>query len=370
MSVFGVTNYLLVTQKGRTYIPFVRGTGFLVDYSTHSFHSKHVLTAAHVAAPLRFPSAFGNPPVFQRLGERHLTPKIILFSQATGQRRAILPLEFQVNVMRGTSVAALRIKGERELFERMQNDGVQGPAPFQLDDAQQPQQLPGAGSGIGGLDVADGEELLLRGLELERDEDGADTAEMKAVTILARARLSYISKSFGPAVIVSTGKKKVTGGMSGCPVIRKSNGKCVGVLVAPVKTHDDPDKKHGGAGAAASSATAGSRSEAVSEEEGAPRRASIFNEERLPRRANDDAAMQLAVQEFELAHRNMEPPALDLVGQEETLDELFMLLGNQEEPDQAEGKGASSLRRPQNEHFAAFVPLREFLGPLRFSENA
>jgi hypothetical protein len=56
----------------------------------------------------------------------------------------------------------------------MLSDGVEPPAPFELDD-------PAA-------EVGAGEPLILRGLALERDEEGADVAEMTRVEKPPRGR--------------------------------------------------------------------------------------------------------------------------------------------------------------------------------------
>lgn len=345
MSVFGVTNYLLVTQKGRTYIPFVRGTGFLLDFQTHGFYSKHVITAGHVAAPLRYSALYGRPPLFSRIGERHLTPKILLFDHE-GHRRAIVPLEPKFHQLKGTCVTALRVKNERELFPRMFQDGVPVPVPYELDDPNN--------SVIG-----EGEELVIQGLVLDRDEEAADVAEMKPMVVQAKAKLSFLSELFGSTVIASTGNIKISPGMSGSPVLRKSNGKCVGMLVCGVKTKlpDPTVAEKNQSPLIHHHATSSEDREAKEEDKERRKKVSIFNEERLPKRVSDDTAMQLAMKEFEEAHRHMEPPMLDLIGQDGTLDELKVLNPSGFADDE------------KDEQFVAIVTIKEFYGALRYSEN-
>jgi hypothetical protein len=344
MSVFGVTNYLLVTQKGRTYIPFVRGSGFFVDFVQHGFHTRHVLTCGHIATPLRYPQMFGRPPLFSRIGERHLTPKALLFDPH-GTRRAMLPVEYNINTLKGTCVASMRIKNERDLFLQMERDGLGVPRSFELD--------------LENPTVGENEEVVFHGLKLDRDEEAADVAEMTPMIVPGKAKLNFLSELLGSTVIVSTGTKQVSAGMSGCPVIRRSNGKCVGMLICAVKTKNSDPSKIQTPFSAARNLNANSTEDPLAAEEDKERRkkASIFNEERLPRRVSDDTAMQLAMKEFEEAHRQMEPPRLDLVGQDGTLEELGV-------------KNPTAYANDQeDEQFAAFVPVKDFVGALRYSEK-
>jgi hypothetical protein len=348
MSVFGITNYLLVTQKGRTYIPFVRGTGFLVDFESHGFFTKHVITAGHVAVPLRYSAIYGRPPLFSRIGERHLTPKILLFDHQ-GQRRAVLPLEPKIHELKGTCITSLRVKGERELFPRMYEDGVPVPVAYDLDDPT--------------TEIGEGEELVIQGLSLDRDQDPSDVAEMKPIVVQAKARLSFLSELFGATVIASTGNVRISPGMSGSPVLRKSNGKCVGMLICGVKTKlSDPaasplQQKVTNHNIIHTHANSSEDREAKAEDKERRKKVSIFNEERLPRRVSDETAMQLAVKEFEEAHKNMEPPMLDLIGQDGTLEELKIV-----DP-------AGYANDETDEQFVAIVPIKDFYGALRFSEK-
>lgn len=344
MSVFGITNYLLVTQKGQTRIPFVRGTGFLLDFEKHGFHTKHVISAGHVSMPLRYASIYGRPPLFSRIGERHLTPKILLFD-GFGKRKAILPLEYDMKQLKGTCVAALRVRGERELFPRMAQDGVPLPIPYELEDL------------VSGKPLGENEELILQGLCLDQDVEAADVAVMKPLSIPANAKLSFISELFGSVVIVSTGKQKVSPGMSGCPVLRKSTGKCVGMLICAAKTKLSNPELHTNKSPLLNANNNSSEDPRAKQEEAErKKKVSIFNEERLPRRVSDDTAMALAVKEFEEAHRQMEPPMLDLVGQDGTLEELNI----------RDAGGFADDEK--DEQFAAFVHVKDFINPLRYSE--
>jgi len=248
--------------------------------------------------------------------------------------------------LKGTCASALRIRGERELFPRMAQDGVPLPIPYELEDL----------SALNAKPLGEDEELSIEGLTLDHDVDAADVAEMKPMSLTAKAKLSFLSELFGSTVIISTGDKKISPGMSGAPVLRKSTGKCVGMLICGAKTKlPDPSKVANKSPLL--NAQNSSEDPRVKEEEAErKKKVSIFNEERLPRRVNDDTAMALAVKEFEEAHRQMEPPLLDLIGQDGTLEELGI-------------RDVAGFADDENdEQFAAFVHVKDFIHPLRYSE--
>lgn len=217
MSVVGISSYVLITQKGRTLVPFVRGSGFLLKFETQSFYQYHVVTAGHVALPHRFGALYGNTQELKHIGDRHVSSKMHLF-RPDGKRIAILPLAFQVQRPPLTDIALLRIEREKEIIKSMETDGL---PPLEALDAD-----------TGPLQK--GEEVVINGLHMTTEDTVADEIDMVPKPVTAQVVAKYNSDHFNTVLLAST-QEAVTSGMNGCPVLRKSNGKCVGVLVGDVK---------------------------------------------------------------------------------------------------------------------------------------
>lgn len=132
MSVFGVSTYLLVTRKGHTHIPFLRGSGFLLKYNVPAFYGHHVVTVGHLLRPTKFQHLFGHPRVFQSIGERHLTQKLIVFDAKTGKRKAMLPiLPDGQTLFPNMDVGVGRVQDEKEIWKQMEIDfGAPAAAPM------------------------------------------------------------------------------------------------------------------------------------------------------------------------------------------------------------------------------------------------
>ena len=245
-AIFGVTAYAMITRKGATHLPLVRGTGFLVRYSIVAFYNHHVVTAAHLLKPTKYRELYGSPRVMESIGERHISHKLLRFTD-DGFRAAALPLlPGGPTTFANMDVGVSRIEREMDIFPQMRRDGLPPIPAFELDVSP----------------IHNGELVTLLGMDLLKDEDVADTATMtpRAVEAVCRGRMT--TDQFGPVVLVAGASSVpdngtlspqraqaaddgdggkvdpgplISGGMVGGPVIRKSNGKCVGILVAPCR---------------------------------------------------------------------------------------------------------------------------------------
>jgi hypothetical protein len=215
MSVFGVSSYMLITMKGRSLVPFARGTGFMVKFENTGFWQNHVVTAAHVAQPHKYSKMYGNPREFKKIGDRHVSSKLHMF-HANGNRHARLPLEFAVTTLMKTDVAALRVENEQAIFAQMALDGVAVPEAFEVDTAA----------------LGQNEEVIIKGLDVILGENTVeDRLEMTSRDVRGFLKAKYASEQHGTVLLAST-EQTITTGMSGAPVVRASNNKVVGVLVA------------------------------------------------------------------------------------------------------------------------------------------
>jgi hypothetical protein len=219
-SVFGVTAYTLMTTKGRTFVPLVRGTGFCVGFSNTSFYTRHVVTAGHVARPQRYGKLYGNAPELSQIKDRHVSTKLHLFTPA-GQRFALLPLEFNVHSPPRVNVAILRIEREGPILSDMSSKGLPAIEPFELDTEG----------------LARGEDVRVMGLHMTSVDTLADAVNMVPEQAMGTLQAKYVSDDLGTVLLANLKSGSITPGMHGAPVLRASNNKVVGVLVGGTQRH-------------------------------------------------------------------------------------------------------------------------------------
>jgi hypothetical protein len=213
MSVFGVTSYGLVTQKGRTFVPFIRGTGFPIAFAQTAFNTCHILTADHVARPQRHGHKYGNDLEIGKMRDRHVSCKLHMFEES--QRYAVLPLEFRTFPAPQSDVCVLRIEREKHILEDMSQHGLPPIVPFELD--------------MGGL--KQGEPLEVLGLHMLGEDTIEDRLSMVPRTVVGNLAAKYVSQDFGTVLLASTTEGEVSAGMHGSPVVRAGTNNVVGVFV-------------------------------------------------------------------------------------------------------------------------------------------
>lgn len=216
MSLFGISSYVLVTKKGRTMVPFVRGTAFTLLFEKTSFFTLHVVAASHVTRPQRHGPLYGNNHELRVIGDRHVSCKLHLFRD-DGLRYAMLPLDFKQYPVPRCDVALLRIEHEGRILAAMSNDGLAPVVPFEPDFDP----------------LSKGEPVIAKGLDVTTEDTIADSLRMVPKSVTGTLAAKYESDDFGTTLLAAS-DDTVTGGMHGSPVLRASNGKCVGVLVANV----------------------------------------------------------------------------------------------------------------------------------------
>ena len=218
MSLVGVSSYGLVTKKGRTFIPFVRGTGFLASFTQTSFYTRHVITADHVCRPQRYGKLYGNGIELSKMRDRHVSCRLHGFAP-NGNRYLVMPLEFKLHPCPRTDVCVLRIEREKEILQDMRANGLPELEPFEMDHEA----------------LAQDEPIEVRGLHMLNEDTLADTVSMVPRVIEGKLAAKYVSEDFG-TVLVASGVSggAVTPGMHGSPVLRKSNGKVIGVLIGGI----------------------------------------------------------------------------------------------------------------------------------------
>lgn len=233
MSVFGVSSYFLWTQKGMTTLPLVRGSGFTIKADlVHSFYTRHVITAAHVACPVKYPAIYGNTNGLRAIGERHISTKVLLPNlepqqAATRNGKTRLPmtktvdLEFAQKRFNNVDACSLRIKNESSVLKEL-GDSLQ---PFEVDITA----------------LQEGEELIFLGMK--STEDVANPSDndlmLEPRRFEGRVLASLQTRDFGTVLLAQTDVLP-HGSLCGGPVVRKSNGRCVGVIVAPVRSNAPP----------------------------------------------------------------------------------------------------------------------------------
>lgn len=250
--VFGVSSYFLWTQKGLTTLPLVRGSGFVVPFRhVNGFYKYHVITAAHVSCPVRYPQLFSsdkdsNP--LQAIGERHISNRLLLSKPSIGPPEKtkvsafnVSPsynLRFQQYFMPNSDVAILRIENEESFFQDYPESTVE----------------------VDLSPLEDGEEIVLCGVDAREatgnpNDDGLQLlpCQFSAVCKAALVSVDYgtvllgeikkLHKMDGERCTVVNCRDEVEGSppfpssLCGGPVLRKTNKKAVGVIVARVARH-------------------------------------------------------------------------------------------------------------------------------------
>lgn len=256
---FGVSSYFLWTQKGLTTLPLVRGSGFVVPFrQMNGFYKYHVITAAHVSCPVRYPQLFSsasdNNPL-KAIGERHISNRILFshasessFSTINGPFSPCLRhvsshnLRFQQHFMPNVDVAALRIENE-EIFSH------DYPKSKLLEVDLTPLQ--------------DGEEIVLCGMDAKEaaGNPNDDGLQLLPCELTAVCKAALISVDYGTVLLCEVPEfhrandreenlinlshqnsifASLPAGLCGGPVLRKSNQKAVGVIVARVTRYLPP----------------------------------------------------------------------------------------------------------------------------------
>jgi hypothetical protein len=226
MSVVGFSSYFLWTEKGKTVLPLIRGSAFILDYhNTSAFNKRHVITAAHCAIPTRFPNIFSNNKRLAHLGERHIYTKALmprfLLNSRDEQDYTIGSMSFLRNnaaVFPHVDVCSMRLR-EESVGDQW---GLQG---FEIDtDALQ-----------------DGDEVVYIGLHAQEEKANPtdDHLQMHPLEIGGVCRAAYLSGDYG-MVMLGTASEPVPLSMCGGPVLRRSNMKVVGVIVAQVRQAAPP----------------------------------------------------------------------------------------------------------------------------------
>lgn len=253
---FGVSSYFLWTQKGLTTLPLVRGSGFVVPFRhVNGFYKYHIITAAHVSCPVRYPQLFSsdkdNNPL-QAIGERHISNRLLvpkppiwppgqtnssIFNVSTSSYN----LRFQQYVMPNSDVAVLRIENEEKFFKHYPESSVE----------------------VDLSPLEDGEEIVLCGVDAREatgnpNDDGLQLmpCQFSAVCKAALVAVDYgtvllgeikkVHKMDGEQCTIVNYRDEVEGSppfpssLCGGPVLRKTNKKVVGVIVARVARHVPP----------------------------------------------------------------------------------------------------------------------------------
>lgn len=265
MPAFGVSSYFLWTQKGQTVLPLVRGSGFLMKFHQLStFYSYHVISAAHVSCPVRYKPIYGDTVGLKAIGERHISTRLLLPDPTTHRVRHSLDLDFHQTYLPNVDVASLRVKNEMQLKEWMSaeaekssDDDCNGLAALR---AVEPDLEP----------IEEGTELVLCGVhaEEERANPNDDGLTLISIRLAATCKAALLSLDYGTVLLASIdGPAESSAGgaapsssspqepdvpplplsMCGGPVLRKSSGKCVGVIVARVMKSAPPRDLNSGA---------------------------------------------------------------------------------------------------------------------------
>lgn len=234
--VLPFSSYFLWTQKGQTRLPLARGSCYIIDYDLKSsFFTKHIITAAHVALPIRFPNCYGNADLFKGLGERHITSKVLLgaakrdvpeagdkqkgdSSQRAGRVVGDLNCNYKVDVFPTTNVAKLTLMQETSIN--------QCPKYFQsLFEGLTPDLNP----------IELGEELFVAGYSMDEDSGAPNDGflTMVPLSIHARSVAAIQTHDFGTVVVCSTdSSNEIPASISGGAVIRKKTGGVIGTVAA------------------------------------------------------------------------------------------------------------------------------------------
>lgn len=225
MSVFGLSSYFLWTQKGATVLPLVRGSGFVVKFDLlNGFYGHHIVTAAHVACPVKFPAIFGNNAGLRAIGERHITTGLLIPDTADSTRNTPVPCAFVQKRFLSVDVASLRVKDEKKVLTSEVGNMIRsGAIEFDLNP------------------ISRGEELVIRGVRTHEEKVNASDVDvsLSEESVTGTCHSALQSHSYGTVLLVA-GESRPHSSLCGGPVLRKSNGKCVGVLVAAVYNNAPP----------------------------------------------------------------------------------------------------------------------------------
>ncbi|AYU81616.1 hypothetical protein LdCL_320012500 [Leishmania donovani] len=255
MSIFGVSSYFLWTQKGQTVLPLVRGSGFLMPFQhLNTFYSYHVMSAAHVTCPVKHRKLYGDTIGLKAIGERHISTRLLIPDEATHKVQSSFELEFRQEYMPNTDVASLRLCKEEQFKQAMlppQNSGTGAASPLQVIQPD--------------LDrIEEGDELILCGVHTqeERANPNDDGLALNPMRLIATCKAALLSLDYGTVLLASidgpaeearesgsgsaaSASRPVTVpplplSMCGGPVLRRSSGRCVGVIAARVMKNAPP----------------------------------------------------------------------------------------------------------------------------------
>lgn len=232
--ILGLSSYFLWTQKGFTQLPLVRGSGFVVPFrQLNGFHRLHVVTAAHVACPVKYPQLFSSDASssgLKAIGQRHISTRLLEpRGPGCGAFRSH-PLRFQQHFMPHVDVCVLRMEDEGAITAGVKEAGGSGnpsvATPFEVDVSP----------------LQDGEEIVLCGVEC-KEESGNPSDDGLCLTQVryhAVCKVALVSVDYGTVFLGSLadhtdmGVNAFPSSLCGGPVVRKANGKAVGVIVARV----------------------------------------------------------------------------------------------------------------------------------------
>lgn len=263
MSAFGVSSYFLWTQKGQTVLPLVRGSGFLMAFrQLNAFYSYHVISAAHVSCPVRHKSIYGDTIGLKAIGERHISTRLLLPDPSTHKVKQSLDLNFRQNYLPNVDVASLRVTDEAQLKACLAaaKDGDKNASGLR---AVEPDLEP----------IEEGTKLVLCGVHAkeERANPNDDGLTIIPMQLAATCKAALLTLDYGTVLLASidghanapsdsVSPSSSSAGqqdlpvvpplplsMCGGPVLRKSSGKCVGVVVAQVMRSAPPRDVNSGA---------------------------------------------------------------------------------------------------------------------------
>lgn len=218
----GLSSYFLWTQKGLTNLPLVRGSGFIVPFSqVNGFFKFHIVTAAHVSCPVRYRQLYSSDASISALnaiGERHVSNRILIPQRHGPVKVESVPLRFQQHFMPNVDVSLLRVENEELILNN---------------------SLPVLEVDVTPLE--DGEEIVLCGMECSEipgnpndDELSMIPRQLHAVCKAALVSVDYGTVLLGELIDPPSDDFLLPVSMCGGPVLRKSNGKVVGVIVSRV----------------------------------------------------------------------------------------------------------------------------------------
>lgn len=259
MSAFGVSSYFLWTQKGQTVLPLVRGSGFLMAFrQLNAFYSYHVISAAHVSCPVRHKPIYGDSIGLKAIGERHISTRLLLPDATTHKVAQSFDLNFRQSYLPNVDVASLRVTDEAALKTYVASTQSGASALSVVEPDLEP--------------IEEGTELVLCGVHTqeERANPNDDGLTMLPMRLAATCKAALLSLDYGTVLLASIDGQAETAStaaaaaaagaspqypvvpplplsMCGGPVLRKSSGKCVGVIVAQVMRAAPPRDVNAGA---------------------------------------------------------------------------------------------------------------------------